>query len=508
MPRESTSLPCGGFALDRESPVPLYQQLYEQIRAGIESGQLQPGLRLPATRSLAQELQVSRNTVLVAYEQLVTERFANSQVGSGTRVAARSHRVAAVGPRTVTRLPVPPVTARPVPRLSRATHGMLRAARAYGVRHQTASPVAQPFVLGVPALDLFPTGLWSRVLSRRAARLNSSELTHQDPAGYWPLRKELAAYLGLARGVKCTAEQVLIASSTQVLTNLLARILLEPGEQALVEDPGYPGIRTALSVAGVAPCPVDVDHEGLCIALGEKRHPGARLAVVTPNNQFPLGVRMSSSRRGQLLEWAGRVNGWLIEDDYDGEFWSDTPSPPLQQMDEADHVVYVGTLSKALFPALRMAYAVVPPDLVDPVTAAQRVTTGALPVLEQAAVLDFIREDHFARHIRRMRQAYIERREGCVAALRGRLGGLVRLTGAAAGMHLVATLPAGTDDSRVAALCSESRTTVYPLSSYYAETGAPVPGLVLGYGATPPAQAALGARHIAGAVARATRVAV
>ena len=507
MPRESTSLPFGGYVLDRACPVPLYQQLYEQIRAGIESGQLQPGLRLPATRALAQELRVSRNTVLVAYEQLVTERFATSQVGSGTRVAVPGHQVAAVTPRPVTRLPLPGVRTRRTPRLSRATGGMLRASHAYGVRHLKPSPAAQPFVLGVPALDLFPTGLWSRVVARRAARLSSAELTHQDPAGYWPLRKELAAYLGLARGVKCTAEQVLIASSTQVLTALLARILLEPGEQALVEDPGYPGIRSALSVAGVEPCPVEVDHEGLCITLGEKRCPGARLAVITPNNQFPLGSRMSSTRRGQLLDWAGRVDGWLIEDDYDGEFWSHTPSPPLQQMDDSDRVVYVGTLSKALFPAIRLAYMVVPPDLVDTVTAAQRVAVGALPVLEQAAVLDFIREDHFARHIRRMRHTYAERREGCVAALRGRLGGLVRITGSSAGMHLVATLPPGTDDGRVAALTQEFRTTVYPLSAYYSEEAVRVPGLVLGYGATPPAQAVLGARHIAAAVERATPLA-
>ncbi|MBP5934322.1 PLP-dependent aminotransferase family protein [Streptomyces sp. LBUM 1479] len=313
----------------------------------------------------------------------------------------------------------------------------------------------------------------------------------------------MATYLGLARGVSCTAEQVVITNSTRTITHLLARVLLEPGDEVMVENPGFPGARTALVAAGVVPCPVDVDHEGLCISSGESRHPSARMALVTPNHQFPTGCLMSEFRRGELLDWAVRSDGWVIEDDYDGEFTSGSPFPPLQRMDTAGRVIYLGTLNKALFPALRLAYAVVPPDLVDIVAAAQHSAYGAPPVLEQAAVHDFMAEHHFARHIRRMRQAYRERREGCVRALRDQFGSMVRVMSATtAGTHLVAGFPPGTNERLLSRLSSHAGATVYPLSSYYSTGTAPVPALVLGFGATPPEQAVLGVRGIAAAFER------
>ncbi|WP_060886892.1 PLP-dependent aminotransferase family protein [Streptomyces caniscabiei] len=509
MPRESTALPSGGFALDRNLPEPLYQQLYERLRDSIRTGQLRPGVRLPATRTLARELQVSRNTVLVAYERLVSEQFATGQVGSGTHVAVRHgegrHEDGATP--KVTRLPSPPEKPGRAFKLSGTARLLLQTARTEDGRGAGPQSAGQPFVLGVPALDLFPAKLWSRVLARRAARLSSS-LTHtQDPLGHWPLRKELATYLGLARGVSCTAEQVVITNSTQTLTHLLARLLLEPREQVLVENPGFPGARAALMAAGVVPCPVDVDHEGLCVSSGESRYPWARMAVVTPNHQFPTGRRMTEFRRAQLLGWAARSDRWVIEDDYDGEFASGSPSPPLQRMDTSNRVIYLGTLNKALFPALRLAYAVLPPDLVDVVAAARHVAYGAPPVLEQAAVHDFMADHHFARHIRRMRQAYQERREACVRALHDEFGGLVRVLSPKAGTHLVAGFPAGTDERRLARLSGRCGATVYPLSSYHSTGTAPVPALVLGFGATPPEQAALGVRRIAAAFEQSARAA-
>ncbi|MBP5880676.1 PLP-dependent aminotransferase family protein [Streptomyces scabiei] len=506
VPQESTALPLGGFTLDRTLPEPLYQQLYERLKDSICSGQLRPGVRLPATRTLAQELRVSRNTVLVAYERLVTERFATGQVGSGTHVAVHHGEGRRSSARTskVTRLPTPPEERGRTSQLSGTAQLMLQATRAFDERQRTSpTAVAQPFVLGVPALDLFPGKQWSRVVSRRAARLPNSLLHAQDPVGYWPLRKEVATYLGLARGVSCTAEQVVITNSTRTITHLLARVLLEPGDEVMVENPGFPGARTALVAAGVVPCPVDVDHEGLCISSGESRHPSARMALVTPNHQFPTGCLMSEFRRGELLDWAVRSDGWVIEDDYDGEFTSGSPFPPLQHMDTAGRVIYLGTLNKALFPALRLAYAVVPPDLVDIVAAAQHSAYGAPPVLEQAAVHDFMAEHHFARHIRRMRQAYRERREGCVRALRDQFGSMVRVMSATtAGTHLVAGFPPGTNERLLSRLSSHAGATVYPLSSYYSTGTAPVPALVLGFGATPPEQAVLGVRGIAAAFER------
>ncbi|KUO15314.1 hypothetical protein AQJ91_42240 [Streptomyces dysideae] len=446
--------------------------------------------------------------MLVAYERLMTERFATGQVGSGTHVADRNggRHLDGSTPKT-TRLPTPPGEPRRTPRLSRAGRVMLQASHAFDGRHLISRTPTQPFILGVPALDLFPAQLWSRVVSHRASRLRNSLMNHQDPVGYWPLRNELATYLGLTRGLSCTAEQVVITSSTQTITHLLARILLEPGEQVLVEDPGFLGARAALMAADVVPCPVDVDHEGLCISSGESRYPGARMALVTPNNQFPTGCRMTEFRRGQLLDWAARADGWLIEDDYDGEFWSGSPFPPLQQMDTSNRVIYVGTLNKVLFPALRLAYAVVPPELVDVVAAAQYSAYGAPPVLEQAAVHDFMADHHFARHIRRMRQAYHERREACVQALQAQFGNLVRIMSPSAGTHLVAGFPPGTDEHRLARFSRRSGATVYPLSSYHSTGVAPTPSLVLGYGATTPEQATLGVRHIAAAFEQSTRAA-
>ncbi|WP_338899972.1 PLP-dependent aminotransferase family protein [Streptomyces sp. TG1A-60] len=482
---------------------------YERLRDSICSGQLRPGVRLPATRTLARELQVSRNTVLVAYERLVTERFATGQVGSGTHVAVHNGEGRGNGGTPRVRRPTtPPEEPGRTSRISGTARLMLQATRTFDGRYpasQTAA--AQPFVLGVPALDLFPAKLWSRVVSRRAARLPNSLMHAQDALGYWPLRKELATYLGLARGVSCTAEQVVITSSTRTMTHLLARVLLEPGEQVLVENPGFPGARAALVAAGVVPCPVDVDHEGLCISSGENRYPSARMALVTPNNQFPTGCRMTDFRRGRLLDWAARSDGWVIEDDYDGEFSLGSPFPPLQQMDTSDRVIYLGTLNKVLFPALRLAYAVVPPDLVDVVAAAQHFAYGAPPVLEQAVVRDFMADHHFARHIRRMRQAYQERREACVHALYDQFGSLVRIMPATAGTHLVARFPPGTDEHRLARLSGRSGAVIYPLASYHSIGTSPVPALVLGYGATPPEQAVLGVRRIAAAFEQSTRAA-
>ncbi|MGW6918035.1 MocR-like pyridoxine biosynthesis transcription factor PdxR, partial [Kitasatospora sp. NPDC054939] len=475
MPRGSTALPSGGFRLVRSSPVPLYQQLYEQIRWHIDTGQFQPGSRLPATRTLAEELQVSRNTVLVAYERLLAEGYLDGKVGSGTRVAG-SAPAGSISPEAARMPDAWEKKPRGAPRLSRAAQTVLKASREVDVPHETLAYPARPFTLGTPALDAFPTTTWSRIVSRRSYRMSSALYAHRDPAGYWPLRKEIASYLGLTRGVKCTADEVIIVSSSQAALNLLARMLLDEGEQVLVENPGFAGNRAALAAAGVEPCPVDMDSEGICVLLGESRYPQARMAVVTPNNQFPLSNRMSDFRRGQLLDWVERVDGWVVEDDYDGEFWVGQPCPPLQQRDLSGRVVYIGTFSKVFFPAMRMAYMVVPPELVDIVTAAQRFTVSSLPILIQAAMADFLVENHFARHVRRMREVYAERGEACVEALGKHFGDLVAVEPPAAGMHLTVWFPEGTDDLRMARLCRQQGVRIYPLSGFFAASGPGGPG--------------------------------
>ncbi|MBP5859211.1 GntR family transcriptional regulator [Streptomyces sp. LBUM 1484] len=297
VPQESTALPLGGFTLDRTLPEPLYQQLYERLKDSICSGQLRPGVRLPATRTLAQELRVSRNTVLVAYERLVTERFATGQVGSGTHVAVHHGEGRRSSARTskVTRLPTPPEERGRTSQLSGTAQLMLQATRAFDERQRTSPPpspspsssvyrrwTSSPASSGPASSHAVPPGCRTPCCTRRTR----SDTGPAQGGGHLS---------GPGPGVSCTAEQVVITNSTRTITHLLARVLLEPGDEVMVENPGFPGARTALVAAGVVPCPVDVDHEGLCISSGESRHPSARMALVTPTTSSRQAASCRSS---------------------------------------------------------------------------------------------------------------------------------------------------------------------------------------------------------------------
>ncbi|GIF16714.1 PLP-dependent aminotransferase family protein [Actinoplanes teichomyceticus] len=475
----------------------MYQQLYEQMRWSIEAGQLPAGTRLPATRTLAKELGVSRNTVLVAYDRLLAEGYLDGRVGSGTVVASRKPaRDEGASP--------PRPAARPELRISRAATRMAEAAAYFTPAHDQLRYPDRPFTLGVPALDQFPAKVWGHLLLRASHQLTGALYTHRDPAGYWPLRKGIAAMLGLMRGVRCTPEQVIVQPSAQTAVHMVAMTLLEPGDQVLVEDPGLQAIRGALHSAGVRLCPVPVDAEGMCIDVGAERYPDARMAVVTPNNHFPLSVRMSEARRRRLLDWARERDGWVVEDDYDGEFWSQNPGPPLHQTDAEGRAIYVGTFSKILFPGMCLAYLVVPPDLAQVAAAVQRATVNSLNILTQAALAEFIDGNHLARHVRRMRGIYAERGEALVDGLRAKLGGFVTVTDAPPGTHLVAWTPDDTDERRLAQLSRESRLRVYPLSSFADEPDRLGRGLVLGYAATPPEKILSGVDRLAMVVERYT----
>ncbi|GIH05146.1 transcriptional regulator [Rhizocola hellebori] len=506
MPRESTALPGVGLVLDRDSAAPMHQQLYEQLRWSIEVGQLQASTRLPATRTLARELGVSRNTVLVAYDRLQAEGYLDGQVGSGTRVADRS---SFISPHNETYSPEPVIPearqpSRP-PRISQVAQRLMRASQLFSAVHERLRYPERPFTLGIPALDLFPGKIWAEIIGRRCYRLTSAQYSHRDPAGYWPLRREIAASVGLMRGVRCTADQVIIEPSAQVAVHLITTVLCDPGEQALVESPGHLATRAAITATGVQACGVDVDGEGLRIKMGATRYPNARLVSVTPNNQFPLAIRMSDSRRNELFEWTQANDGWIIEDDYDGEFWSDKPSLPLHNTDPTGRVIYVGTFSKVMFPGICLAYMVAPPDLVDALTAAHRVTVNSLNLLNQAALVDFINDNHFARHVRRMREAYTERRLACSEALRQHLGDAISFDEPTAGMHMVVRLNHDIDEAKVAHLSRQAHLRVYPLSTFHLGDSAHGRGLVLGYGATEPKQLAAGAEQLAAIVERLSR---
>ena len=461
--------------LDRRGKSPIYRQLYDWLRAAITEGRIRPGQRLPSTRSMAAELQISRISVFNAYEQLRSEGYLQAFVGSGTCVARTipddafglptrkrkgSQRVIAEsGPRTV--------SARAVALLKLPSEVWLHNLGAFRV--------------SLPALDQFPIDVWSKLVARHSRSLSRVIMAYGDAMGYLPFREAIAEYLSTFRGVRCDSSRILVTTGSQQALQISAQVLLDAKDQVLVEEPGYPGARLAFTSAGAQLIPVPVDGEGMIVSeIGRSRH--ARVAYVTPSHQYPSGMTMSAARRMSLLKWAVRSGSWIIEDDYDSEYrFGSRPIPSLQGLDMHGRVIYIGTFSKVLFPALRLGYVVVPKDLVPAFSAARDAADIFSSPLYQAVLTDFIREGHFARHIRRMRTLYMDRRKVLVNAIRNQMGDIVEVIGAEAGMHLVALLPPSTDDMSVSKHAAQNGISAMPLSSCYLKPPKRV-GLILGYG--------------------------
>jgi GntR family transcriptional regulator/MocR family aminotransferase len=465
------------LALQRDGGDAMHRQLYSSFRSAILDGVFAPGTRLPSTRALADDLGVSRTTVLQAFERLVSEGYATARAGAGTRVATSletsAHR------RSTMRVEgrAPRVPERPV-RLSRAATEMIDEFKAPRPVHRMA-----PFALGYPALDQFPVALWARI-SGRIWRTRAEELlSFTGSGGYPPLRDAIAQYVATARGVRCTAEQVIVVNGAQHGIDLMARVLLDPGDTVWVEQPGYRPVRASLRSVGAQIVRVPVDEHGIDVREGERRAPHARMALVTPSYQAQLGVTLTLERRLTLLDWAARADAWIIEDDYNGEYRYDTdPIPAVQALDRAGRVIYVGTFSKTLAPGLRVGYLVVPPSLVEAVTRARIATDMHTSVPVQATLAEFLSAGHFARHIRRTRDLYRKRQHDLLELAREITGPMLELRAAPAGMRVVGLLPRGVDAVAVSWAASERGVLVTPLSR-----AAPVSitggrdGLLLGY---------------------------
>jgi GntR family transcriptional regulator/MocR family aminotransferase len=466
-------------ALDSSGKIPMYSQVSEWFRRAIVAGQLRPGQRLPSTRSLAAELKISRIPVTSAYEQLHAEGYLETFVGAGTCVA-RSIPDDALKPapgkiRSGTAAQQQISRATPRRRISRRVD-LLRA------QAQTWSNELVAFRMSLPALEHFPVGLWSKLVNRHVRKPSRQALAYGDAKGYAPLREAIAEYLGAVRAVRCEPSQVLVTTGSQQGIQLSAQVLLDVDERVWIEEPGYPGARQALLMAGAQLVPVPVDREGLNVAAGIRSAGAARAAYITPSHQYPLGVTMTAARRVLLLNWAARSGAWIIEDDYDSEYrLGGRPIASLQGLDTDARVIYVGTFSKMMFPALRLGYVVVPKDLVDAFSNARDATDQFSSTLYQAVMADFIREGHLARHIRRMRMLYMERRTALVEEIRKQMDGRLEVIGAEAGMHLVALLPKGASDVALAKKAAKSGISAMPLSSCYLKAPARG-GLVLGYG--------------------------
>ena len=468
----------------------MYRQLYEWFRQAIVAGQLRPGQQVPSTRSLAAELNVSRIPVSNAYDQLRAEGYFETFVGAGTCVA-NSIPDDALRP-AIGRRPLkiaPSVAGKGPRRVSRRVTSMR-------VAPQTWSNDLVAFRVSLPALERFPLRVWSKLVHRHVRDQTRHLMAYGDAMGYFPLREAIAEYLGAARAVSCHPAQVLVTTGCQQGIQLSAQVLLDAGESVWLEEPGYPGARQAFRIVGAQIVPVPVDTEGLDVEEGIRRAPSARAVYITPSHQYPLGMTMSASRRMSLLNWATRSGAWIIEDDYDSEFRFEThPIPSLQGLDAGARVIYVGTFSKVMFPALRLGYVVVPEDLVDAFSTMRDATDQFSSTLYQAVMASFIREGHFSRHIRRMRMLYMERRATLARAIQNLVGDKLEIIGSQAGMHLVALLPQGVSDVAIAKKAAAAGISAMPLSSCCCQR--PVTsGLILGYGGTDVRQIRAGVRKL------------
>lgn len=445
--------------LDPGAGEPLYRQIYGRFRSAIAGGLLQPGARIPAARALALELGLARGTIEAAYALLIAEGYVETrgQAGSVVTPALASHGAVQAVPTMAAPAATP--AADPPPSFTR------------------------PFQMGVPALDAFPRKVWARLAARSIRATQAEDMVYPPAAGLMPLRAAIATYLRLARGIHCGPEQVFITSGYRATLELFARALLAPGDGVWVEDPGYPPTGALLREAGMALVPVPVDADGIDVARGVAMAPDARAAVVTPAHQSPLCVSLSLPRRLALLDWAAQRQGWIVEDDYDGEYrYVSRPLPALQSLDRDGRVLYAGTFSKVLFPALRLAYLVVPPAQVGRFDAASQVFSGGGPTLTQAIVADFMAEGHFARHIQRMRRLYAERRALTAQGLETILAPHLRIAPQPGGMHLLLHIRDGVDgaDRALAARLRADGMAALALSERSVRTDGP-PALLLGF---------------------------
>jgi GntR family transcriptional regulator/MocR family aminotransferase len=443
--------------------MPLYRQLADGLREAILDGRLPGGSRLPSTRSMADDLDVSRSTVVTAFEQLNAEGYLRSTRGSGTFVpsdlpAAGPGRVSLPDGAVASPLEVPP-----------------------------AQPPPRPFRPGIPALEEFASGGFGRVLRRVWRELDPALLADGDVAGDPVLRTAVARHLRGSRKVRCTPDDVIVTSGSQEALALAFDVLTRPGDPVWVEEPGYIGAHRALRAVGCEAVPVPVDDRGMLVGAGLRERPDARVAYVTPSHHFPTGVTLSLARRLELLEWATGHDRWIVEDDYDSEFrLSGRPLPSLQGLDEGARVVYVGTFSKSLAPGLRLGFLVSPPALRERLIERKRQRIGPTSPWLQRALGHFIDEGHFARHIRRTRLLYRERKAALAGAVRRDLQGLAELREPTGAMHGVLDLAAGIDARTVAAAAEERGIEVIPLSWFSLSEVTAHTALFIGFAAWPP----------------------
>lgn len=484
--------------IDPRASESLQSQICAAFSRAIDDGALQPGDRIPSSRELASDLRVSRTTAIAAIEALVAEGWLIARRRSGIFVTSDNIG----GPRTAARVTgdvparsgVEPGRARSAP----ADVNQVRALSSRGVALAAVPPAAhrisgppRAFRLGVPALDLFPLRLWNRLTSQRLRSVTRAQLDYGSAAGQQQLREAVAMHVRSARGAQASADSVLITAGAQRGLHLLAEALLDDGDVVAVEDPGYPGARSAFVGAGACLVPIPVDAEGIDIDVLMRMSPAPTMVYTTPSHQFPTGVTMSLARRQALLEWASATNAWVVEDDYDSEFrYGTAPVPCLQGMDRNGRVLYVGSFSKSLYPSLRLGFLVVPRSVHTAFVAIRRASDVHPPTLDQLVVADLIEQGHFERHIRRMRTAYRERLDRLVDRASRDRSKTLRVESVLTGLHTIARTSSDRRARAIAAAAAAHGIEVMPLSAYMLRPGAVArelpAGLVLGFGGVRP----------------------
>ena len=474
--KQASGALLSAIKLDRNSRRTISVQLYMALRDIILSGGLRTGDRLPATRTLAREAGVSRTTVIDAIDRLAAEGMVVSRVGAGTFVSETLEHQ-----RTPAELHASQPRRDIAPRLSAIVAG---GERSYASRTWLPHE-ARAFVTALPALDAFPMAHWARLSARHLRGNRGAVMGYGQPKGLEALRKAIAVHLGAMRGIKCDAEQIFITCGAQHAFSLIGRLFLNPGSKVWMENPGASGARNALISEGAEIVPVDVDEEGIVVSDGLAKAPDFRLAFVTPSHQQPLGHVMSLQRRFELLKAAEAARALIIEDDYDGEFYyGNVAQPALCSTDTEDRVMYVGTFSKSLFPALRLGFVLVPERMIAAFDRMFQLWASGPSTATQAIVADFMDEGHFATHIRMMRRLYKARYEALMEAATC-LPGTLRVRETIGGFHTCADLAAGIDERRVVSEAGERGVILAPLGRYCL-----VPqgrsGLVFGFGTATP----------------------
>lgn len=462
--------------LERDKKIPIFRQLYEIIRKLILDGALQAKAKLPATRELAKELGISRNTLVMTYDQLQSEGFVISQTGSGTFVSDTFPSIKQLHPEA-SNTSNDDISLNPVS-LSDRGYSLIE-------NSQASSTQWGAFVAGIPDVSQFPNVIWMRLLRRHWQNFKPELLTYAHGAGYYPLREQISSYLRLSRSVRAEPDQVIITNGIHQSIRLIANLLADNGDNVWIEDPAYWGARTVFKAAGLNTVPIEVDEEGLCLNGPQMREP-PKLIFVTPSHQYPLGMTMSLARRRTLLEYAHLHNTWIIEDDYDSEFRFDglLPVTSLQGLDSHNRVIYLGTFSKTLFPGLRMGFIVAPKALSQQLALGLSEMYREGRLIDQAVLADFIAEGHYTAYIRRMRSIYARRQTILRNAIHDVYGNDWPISTRQAGLHLVMHLPVGTDDVGIVNSAKKIGITLRALSKYY-ENNNDSPGLLFGYASVP-----------------------